>query len=184
MPSYYGTYVSASILTDVKMTVPPFLTRSFAFGYIEACRALLDSGVIAIATLYSLPLDATDLSVASSDFWHQLVLYKPAIHRRYHPLRLFFNEIVRWQKEAIFRIPPLLVLHSHYGPMPSRDIQFRIIEDVHHNLETVAHEPYSVDWIDPLDLHVKWKPRLLAYCEKLCVDIERCSKARMAPPAE
>lgn len=160
------------------------LTRSFFIGYVAVCRALLESSAVTLATVYSLPLNSGELSFTSSNFWHQLVLYHPAVHRRYHPLRLFFNEILRWQNESVFRIPPLLVLHSHFGHLPSRDVQLRVINDLHHNLEQVSHEPYNFEWIDPLQLHARWKPRLLALCEKVCADIEACSKTRLAPETD
>ncbi len=160
------------------------LTRTFLIGFIGSCRTLLDSSAVTLSTIYNLPIDYTEQTFTSSDFWHQLVLYQPAVHRRYHPLRLFFNEILHWQQESVFRIPPLLVLHAHYGHMPGRDVQLRVIDDTNYNLEHVAHEPYSVDWIDPLQLYTRWKPRLLAVCEKICADIEACSKARLAPQGE
>lgn len=160
------------------------LTRSFLLGFIGASRGLLDSSAVTLATLYALPLNQSDQSFTSGDFWHQLVLNVPGVHRRYHPLRLFFNEVLRWQQETVFRLPPLLSLHGHYGHLPGRDAQLRVVDDINFNLEQLAHEPYSVKWIDPLQLYARWKPRLLALCEKICQDIETCSKKRRTPGSD
>jgi hypothetical protein len=151
------------------------LTRSFLLGFLGACRGLLDSSAVTLATLYELPLSQSEQSFTNGDFWHQLVLNMPAVHRRYHPLRLFFNEILRWQHETVFRLPPLIALHGHYGHLPGRDAQLRVVDDINFNLEQLAHEPYGVNWIDPLELYARWKPRLLSLCEKVCQDIEKCS---------
>ena len=159
------------------------LTRSFLLGFLSACRGLLDSSAVTLATLYELPLNRSEQSFTRGEFWHQMVLNIPAVHRRYHPLRLFFNEILRWQHETVYRLPPLLALHAHYGHLPGRDAQLRIVDDIDYELEQWAHEPYSVNWIDPLQLYARWKPRLIALCEKVCQDIETCSQKRQVPSA-
>jgi hypothetical protein len=121
--------------------------------------------------LYNLPLGRGDRAFSNADFWHQLVLIVPAVHRRYHPLRLFFNEILRWQTETVYRIPPLVVLQGQYGHLPGREAQLKVADDASMELAQMARDPYRVNWIDPLDLYTRWKPRLLALCEKVCQDI-------------
>ena len=160
------------------------LTRSFLLGFLSSCRGLLDSSAVTLATLYNLPLPAADQTFMSGDFWHYLVLNVPAVHRRYHPMRLFFNEIKRWQDETVYRLPPMLALHAHYGHLPSREAQLRIIDDTNFTLEQVAQEPYNVQWIDPLQLYSRWKPRLISLCERVCKDLETCSKQGQIPPAD
>lgn len=147
------------------------LTRSFMLGFLGACRGLLDSCAVTLAQLYELPVSRAERSFANHDFWHQLILAAPAVHRRYHPLRLFFAEIMRWQGETTYRIPPLLALHSHYGHLPGRDAQLRVVDEGVVDLPALALEPYSAEWIDPLNLYQRWKPRLLTVCEKVCHDL-------------
>ncbi len=154
------------------------LTRSFLLGYLGACKALLDSCAVTLALLYELPLTQSERTFTNSDFWHQLVLLSPAVHRRYHPLRLFFNEIVRWYSETVYRIPPIMVLHGHYGHLPGREAQLKVVDESNIELEQMANEPFRVNWIDPLQLHTRWKPRLLSLCEKICHDIEENTSAR------
>ena len=91
------------------------LTRSFLVGYLGAGRSLLDSGASTLAALYGIPLSTTECTFANGDFWHQLVSNAPNVHRRYHPLRLFLTEFLRWQAESAHRIPPLLVLQNEFG---------------------------------------------------------------------
>jgi hypothetical protein len=39
-------------------------------------------------------------------------------------------------------------------------------------LPQMAAEPHRVNWIDPLELYTRWKPRLLSLCEKVCQDLQ------------
>jgi len=148
------------------------LTRSFLLGFLGACKALLDSCAVTLAVLYELPISRGERTFNNADYWHQLVLSAPAVHRRYHPLRLFFNEILRWQLETVYRIPPLIVLQGHYGHLPGREAQLKVVDDQNVELEQIAQEPYRVNWIDPLELYTRWRPRLLSLCERVCQDIE------------
>ncbi|MCC6169131.1 MAG: hypothetical protein IT329_18045 [Caldilineaceae bacterium] len=148
------------------------LTRSFLLGFLAAAKALLDSCAVTLALLYQLPINRSDRTFSSSDFWHQLVLTAPAVHRRYHPLRLFFGEVGRWPAETVYRIPPLVVLQGQYGHLPGREAQLKVADDGSMELPQMAKDPYRVNWIDPLELYTRWKPRLVALCEKVCQDIE------------
>jgi hypothetical protein len=148
------------------------LTRSFLLGFLATAKALLDSCAVTLAVLYQLPINRNDRTFSSGDFWHQLVLVAPAVHRRYHPLRLFFAEVARWQTETVYRIPPLVVLQGQYGHLPGREAQLKVADDGSMELPQMAKDPYRVNWIDPLELYTRWKPRLLALCEKICQDIE------------
>jgi hypothetical protein len=148
------------------------LTRSFLLGFLGAGRALLDSCAVTLATLYDLKIAKGDRTFINGDFWHQLVLVAPAVHRRYHPLRLFFNEVMRWQAETVYRVPPLVVLQGQYGHLPGREAQLKVADDAAWELPQMAAEPHRVNWIDPLELYTRWKPRLLSLCEKVCQDIQ------------
>ena len=148
------------------------LTRSFFLGFLCACRALLDSSAVTLAILYELKIAKADRTFTNGDFWHQLVLVTPAVHRRYHPLRLFFNEVMRWQAETVYRVPPLVVLQGQYGHLPGREAQLKVADDASWELPQMAAEPHRVNWIDPLELYTRWKPRLLSLCEKVCQDLQ------------
>jgi hypothetical protein len=148
------------------------LTRSFLLGFLCASRALLDSCAVTLAMLYELKIAKGDRSFINGDFWHQLVLVTPAVHRRYHPLRLFFAEVMRWQAETVYRVPPLVVLQGQYGHLPGREAQLKVADDTTWELPQMAAEPHRVNWIDPLELYTRWKPRLLSLCEKVCQDLQ------------
>jgi hypothetical protein len=154
------------------------LTRTFWLGFLGASKALLDSCATILALTYQLPLERADRTFGSSDFWHQLVLRAPAVHRRYHPLRLFLTEVLRWQQETVSRLPPALVLHHHYGRLPPRDALLKVIDEKPAELEELAIEPFSAVWADPLQIYTRWRPRLLALCEKVCQDIVEHTKLR------
>jgi hypothetical protein len=78
------------------------------------------------------------------------------VHRRYHPLRLFITEFLRWSNETAHRIPPLVAVH-----------------DPAITLAQMSAVPHTMRWTDPLQLHDRWKPQFMLLCEKVCVDLER-----------
>lgn len=146
------------------------LTRSFMYGYLAACKALLDSAAITLAELYQLPIEPTQQRFENSEFWHELVIAAPNVHRRYHSKRSFFHDLTRWRDEAINRIPPVALLQ---GYLANRDLQLQVINDKSSELPHFTENPARIEWIDPLTLHTTWKPSLHDLCERLCVDIER-----------
>ncbi len=153
---------------DVKAAV---LTRSFFVGYLGATRALLDVASVTLSVLYELPLPAVERTFAHGNFWHQLVTAEPNVHRRYHGMRLFFNEVLRWCNESAYRVPPLYVSHEQFGPYSSREMHLRLLDEAQLDLTQIPAEPLSLHWVDPLHLHDKWKPQFLLLCEKLCKDL-------------
>ena len=144
------------------------LVRSFLFGYLSACKALLDTGAITLAELYDLPILNVEQRFDNGDFWHQLVVTNPNVHRRYHSLRIFFNEIVKWRDEAANRIPPIALLQAN---LARRGMQLQLLNEPPERLDQALQDPLMVSWLEPLDLHRRWKPRLLTLCERLCKEI-------------
>jgi hypothetical protein len=157
---------------DVKAAI---LTRSFLFGYLGAARSLLECAATTLALIYELPLAPAERTFRNGDFWHQLVTHQPNVHRRYHAMRLFFNEVLRWSDETVIRIPPLVVSHNQFGPFSSREMHLRVLDEDEIDLPQLTGEPQRLNWLDPLLLHDRWKTRLLSLCEKLCHDIESYS---------
>lgn len=145
------------------------LMRTYFIGYLAACKALLDTAAYVLTELYDLPLERSDHFFENTAFWHQLVLFAPNVHRRYHSRRLFFNEIIRWRDEAVERIPPIALLQGH---LMTRSMQMEVINTPGERLSTLAANPLSVQWRDPIDLHRTWKHNLLDLCERICRDIE------------
>lgn len=157
---------------DIKAAV---LTRSFFVGYLGATRALLDVAAVTLAVLYELPLPPAERTLGHTTFWHQLVTAVPNVHRRYHSMRLFFNEVLRWCNETTYRVPPLYVSHEQFGPYSSREMHLRMLDEAQLDLTQIPAEPLSLTWVDPLHLHDQWKPQLILLCEKLCLDIAQCT---------
>lgn len=157
---------------DIKAAI---LTRSFFVGYLGTIRAQLDCAAVTLAVLYRLPLPSGERTFAHGNFWHQLVTAAPNVHRRYHGMRLFFNEVLRWCNETVYRLPPLYISQEQYGPYASREIHLRMLDEANLDLTQLPAEPLRLNWIDPLHLHDRWKPQLLSLCEKICQDIERCT---------
>jgi hypothetical protein len=155
---------------DVKAAI---LTRSFFIGYLGAARALLESAAVGLAILYELPIQPPERSFGNGVFWYQLVTAAPNVHRRYHAMRLTFNEILRWCNEIPYRVPPLYISHEQFGPYSSREMHLRMLDEAHVDLTKIPAEPLRFNWLDPLHLHDRWKTTLLSLCEKICQDIEQ-----------
>lgn len=83
------------------------LTRSFLVGYLGAARALLDSCATALSILYQLPLKPGERTFANPNSGNISWAASPTCSERYHPMRLFFNEVMRWCNETADRIPPI-----------------------------------------------------------------------------
>ena len=147
------------------------LTRAFTVGYAGACRALLDSAAVSLSTIYGLQVDRSEATFRSPEFWHNLVLRQPNVHRRYHGMRLFFTAITQWCDETPQQIPPISILLYHYGEYSRRETLIQVLEDRSVTLDQLAADAFRVRWINPLDLHRRWKPDLLTLCEKVCQDI-------------
>ncbi|MCB0107752.1 MAG: hypothetical protein KDE53_17650 [Caldilineaceae bacterium] len=153
---------------DVKAAV---LTRSFFVGYLGSARAFLDVAAVTLSTLYELPVTANERTFAHGNFWHQLVTAVPNVHRRYHTMRLFFNEVLRWCNETPYRVPPLYLSHEQFGPYSSREMHLRMLDEAPFDLTHIPADPIALKWVDPLHLHDRWKPQFLILCEKVCQDI-------------
>lgn len=156
------------------------LTRSFFIGYLGAARSLLDSCSAALAILYELPLRPSERTFANPEFWQHFVGRVPNVQRRYHSMRLFFNEVMRWANETPDRIPPLQVVHNQFGPYPARDSHLRVADDPNADLGAMDVELLRLHWIDALDLHHRWKSNLIMLCEKVCQEI----RASIRQPSE
>jgi hypothetical protein len=153
---------------DIKAAVR---TRSYLLGYLGVARSLLDSGAMTLALLYTLPIQVAERTFRHAEFWQQLATLQPHVHRRYHPSRLFFQEVFRWCDESVVRIPPLLASHHHFGPFSNREMHLRALDQTELDLPMLTREPLRLTWLDPLALHDRWRPHWQALCEKLCQDI-------------
>lgn len=149
------------------------LTRSFWVGYLGAGRVLLDAAAAMLDGLYGLSLPKSATTFASGDFWHQLVSQQPNVHRRYHPLRMFVSEFLRWTVEAAHRIPPIIVIEAQFGRYAPRENRLKFYDEPAFTLAQMSDVTLHARWIDPLALHDRWKPQFMLLCEKLTVDLEK-----------
>ena len=158
----------------------PILTRSFLMGYLTSCRALLECGALALGILYNLDLPIAQQRFSNTEFWRQLVSIVPNVHRRYHSMRLFFQDVDHWCAEIPLRLPPIVALYAEdgLGRMISQEMQARVLDEAVAKLDDL---PLGLDhnWLDPIALHRRWKPDLVSLCERLCRDIESQTRGRL-----
>jgi hypothetical protein len=100
-------------------------------------------------------------------------LFPAANARRYHPLRLFVTEFMRWTTESAHRIPPILVIEAQFGKYAPRDNRLQFYDEPDFTLAEMSSVTMHARWIDPLALHDRWKPQFMLLCEKLAVDLEK-----------
>lgn len=166
-------HIDMAVIHEDDIHKAAILTRSYTIGLLGACKALLDSGALTLAELYRLPISNPECLFENPNFWQQLTTHAPNVYRRYHTMRLFFNEIISWQNAIPHRLPPLVVLQDRLGPWSSREMQIKLADDKRADLVDMATEPLQFEWIDALTLYNRWKPQLLTLCERLCQDIEQ-----------
>ena len=154
---------------DVKAAL---LTRGLFVGYLGASRSFLDACASTLDSTYTLRLERADRSFASSLFWQVLVERAPNTHRRYHPSRIFFNEVFRWCAESADRIAPLEVIYATFGPYSTRDAHMRVLDEPAVSFITLAEGRRTLNWIDPLALHDRWKSNFISLCDRLCEEIK------------
>lgn len=148
------------------------LTRAYFVAYLGAARALLDSLAAALSTIHELGLPRSERSFASPAYWQVLVERAPNIHRRYHTQRIFFNEVFRWCSETPERVVPLEVVYTTFGHYSTRDSHTKMLDESDTDYLALAYNRAPFNWVDPLQIHDRWKPAFLAMCERLCKEIE------------
>ena len=80
----------------------------------------------------------------------------------------------RWRSGAkrppCASLPPV-VLQYHYGTYARREVLYQVLDEQKIRIEALAADAVGRHWIDPLELHKRWKPQFLTLCEKLCQDL-------------
>lgn len=160
---------------DLKAAV---LTRAFFVGYLGAARALLDACANALVLVHDLGLGREDRTFLSPFFWQVLVEHAPNVHRRYHTMRIFFNEIFRWCAETTDRIAPLELVYITFGQFSTRDTHMKVLDEPEADMNTLAYSHRTYNWTDPLQLHDRWKHNFLQLCERVCTEIEAATPIR------
>lgn len=154
---------------DAKASI---LTRSFLIGYLGAARAVLDSCAETLSSVLALELGRSNRTFASTLFWQELVQHAPNTHRRYHTMRIFFHEVFRWGMETTDRVVPLEIVLATFGQYATRDSHLKVLDVAEIDLETIASHRGTLNWLDPLELHDRWKPQFLTLCERVCKEIQ------------
>lgn len=154
---------------DMKAAI---LTRSFFLGYLGAARAVLDSCAETLDGVLELELPRADRTFASTLFWQRVVQHAPNTHRRYHTMRIFFHEVFRWQVETTDRVVPLEMVRATFGQYATRETQMKVLDEAEVDLRDIALHRGTMNWLDPLLLHARWKPQFLQVCERVCLEIK------------
>ncbi|MFH0897504.1 MAG: hypothetical protein V1850_05615, partial [Candidatus Bathyarchaeota archaeon] len=144
-------------------------------GYFSACKALLDAAAISLSTLYSLTF--TDkkgerpLRLKQRDFsktYFRKALEKDiALKNRFEKFKLVSDDVVSWRDVAVHRVPTLVVQR----PNATKHMEIKMAVKPEADMLYFMNSQDDKDWMDPLDLHRKWRPLFIELCEEVCRDI-------------
>lgn len=150
------------------------LIGTYLVGYFNACKSLLDACSIALAKVYRLRLSNKQMDFSKKDFWKQLEDQTGVvIKNRYEPFKDLFDEIIEWRDAAIHRITPFVTRHSPGPPSntPREKMEIKMVEQPDVDIYTVVKKISSIQWVEPLYYHKKWRNQLLELCKEVCLDI-------------
>ena len=107
-------------------------------------------------------------------FWRRLENQTgPNIKNRYKPFTGLFDEIITWRDAAVHRITPFVVTHSLGEPdkTPREKMEIKMVTQPDSDVVTVVKKGRSIQWVEPLYYHIKWRSRLIELCREVCLDI-------------
>ena len=144
-------------------------------GYFSACKALFDAAAISLFTLYSLtftdkrgkhPLSLKQRDFSKQEFWK--VLEKDiGVKNRFKKFKPVSDDVVSWRDVAVHRVAPLVVQRrSSTGHM-----EIKMAAKPEADMLYFMGSQDDKDWLNPLDLHRKWRPLFLELCKEVCHDI-------------
>lgn len=150
------------------------LIGTFLVGYFNACKSLLDAGAITLARVYNLKLKNREMDFSKTIFWRQLESQTgPIIKGRYAPFESLFNEIIRWRDASVHRLTPFVVTHSPDRPdkVPREKIEIKMVAQPDTDISIVVKRAKSIQWVEPMHYHKKWRSQLIEFCKEVCLDI-------------
>jgi len=114
------------------------------------------------------------MDFSKSVFWRQLENQAGSvIKNQYKPFASLFDEIIEWRDAAVHRITPFVVTHSPGKPSrtPREKMEIKMVAQADADISTVMNRGRSVQWVEPLYYHKKWRSQLLELCKEVCLDI-------------
>ena len=150
------------------------LIGTYLVGYFNACKSLLDACAITLAKVYNLRLKNKQMDFSKSIFWKQLESQTGSvIKNRYKPFAGLFDEIIEWRDAAVHRITPFVITHSPGAPdkTPREQMEIKMVAQADADISTVVKRTRSIQWVEPLYYHKKWRSQLLELCKEVCLDI-------------
>ncbi len=114
------------------------------------------------------------MDFAKGAIWNSLQAEQPEASRRYNRLRKIMDEIIDWRDAALHRAAPLVVTKLGRDPQTNicHIIGYEMADEPEPDPVKVFSHDKSLNWVDPLHFHNKWRPSLLQLCEETCRDIE------------
>ncbi len=177
---HYGRQI-ASELKAQKGGYSAIAISTHLVGHFSACKAVLDASAILLANLYDLKqgksggkLTGKEMDFAKGAIWNSLQAEQPEASRRYNRLRKIMDEIIDWRDAALHRAAPLVVTKLGRDPQTNicHIIGYEMADEPEPDPVKVFSHDKSLNWVDPLHFHNKWRPSLLQLCEETCRDIE------------
>ncbi len=167
----------SDILNDSAAKYGEIRVGTLLVGYFSACKALLDAVAISLASLYSLTvtdkkgeehkLSYKQMDFSKREFWKALEK-NFGVKRRFERFKTLSSELVLRRDVAVHRVAPLTAQIA--SATQHMEIKMAIKPDA--DMSDWASPWNKEDWLDPLDLHRKWRPLFLELCKEVCFDIK------------
>jgi hypothetical protein len=148
------------------------LVGTFLVAYFSACKSVFDAASIALSKIYDLRLTNKGMNFSKDRFREELEGKAGTITTsRYTPFRSLSEEIVAWRDSAVHRITPFVVTYSHERPWKAQKIDIIMASNPDTNISAVIKKLDSIEWVEPLYYHTKWREQLIRFCAEICQDI-------------
>lgn len=165
----------SDVLNEPAVKYGEIRISTFLVGYFSACKAIFDAAAISLATLYFLTftdknversLSNKQMDFSKREFWNALEK-DIRVKNRFIRFKPISDEVVSWRDAAVHRVAPFVI--QRRSNTANMEIKMAAKPDA--DMSYWMNSRDDKDWLDPLDLHRKWRPLFLELCQEICHDI-------------
>jgi hypothetical protein len=175
---FYASSLNAAVHTPQPGTAAA-IGSSIWVGYVSSAKSFLDAVAIALNWSNELRLQARQQDLYRGPFRDRLRAANPAVGAIVDSKLDVIRDVVDWRDSGVHRVAPLLVPHwagplgGTEGPpdgLTTAEMPIRLPTKPDIGMGDLAA---NTPWMDPLDLHQKWRPHFDALLAVASEDIRR-----------
>lgn len=161
---YYAASLSAAVHTPAPGAAAA-IGSTFWVGYVSAAKSFLDAVAIALDWSNGLGLQPRQQDLYRGPFRDRLRAANPAIGKLIDSKLDLIKEVVEWRDSGVHRVAPLLVPHWTGGSTGESEGPPDGLTTAEMPIKLPANPDVGIPefsagmaWMEPLDLHQKWRP--------------------------